>query len=122
MKRLHTERQKYTSEHDVKRGLTKRRVTDPRSLAPSSSSSRSEGGLVRGGQERVDTFRARIEAEEKENKQQFGQITPESELSYPTSLSVVQARAITTSAGITLTQLGHKSCSKSSNGESEYEV
>lgn len=36
-------------------------VTYPRSLAPSSSSSRSEGGLVRGGQERVETFRARME-------------------------------------------------------------
>lgn len=41
-----------------------RRVTDPRSVLPSSSSSRSEGGLVRGGQERVDTFRARMEAKD----------------------------------------------------------
>lgn len=42
--------------------MSKWKVTDPRSLLPSSSSSRSEGGLVRGGQERVDTFRARMDA------------------------------------------------------------
>lgn len=43
--------------------------TDPRSVLPSSSSSRSEGGLVRGGQERVDTFRARIEPDDTDLKQ-----------------------------------------------------
>lgn len=46
----------------------KRSATHPRSLLPSSSSSRSEGGLVRGGHERVDTFRARMEAEDGEHK------------------------------------------------------
>ncbi len=35
--------------------------TDPRSEYPSSPSSMSEGEPVRGGQERVDTFRARME-------------------------------------------------------------
>lgn len=49
--------------------VARRSATHPRSLLPSSSSSRSEGGLVRGGHERVDTFRARMEAEggEEEN-------------------------------------------------------
>ena len=36
-------------------------MTDPCSLTPSFSSSRSEGGLVRGGHERVDTFLARMD-------------------------------------------------------------
>lgn len=41
-------------------GITVKK-TDPRSEHPSSPSSMSEGGPVRGGQERVDTFRARME-------------------------------------------------------------
>lgn len=53
---------------DLHKNPEQRKPTHPRSLLPSSSSSRSEGGLVRGGHERVDTFRARMEAEDAEEE------------------------------------------------------
>ena len=47
---------------DINQTYDNGEATDPRSCtSSSSSSSRPEGGLVRGGQERVDTFRARME-------------------------------------------------------------
>jgi len=59
---IHTAEGSVKQEECVNTSMRKRKVTDPRSLLPSSSSSMSEGGLVRGGQERVDTFRDRMEA------------------------------------------------------------